>query len=431
MKKNISRNIFNLAKLLWPLNRSLSGIDTVKTLSILKKNNKHLKIKKINSGKKVFDWVVPEEWQIKNAWIKDDNQKKIVDFKKNNLSVVGYSAPVNKIIDLKNLKKKLHSLPNQPNAVPYVTSYYNKDWGFCISDNKKKKLKKKNYHVFIDSKFKKGHLHYGELLLKGKSKKEIFLSTYICHPSMANNELSGPCLTIFLSKWIASIKNRYYTYRIIFIPETIGSIFYISKNLKNLKKNMQAGFVITCVGDERAYSFLPSRKGNTLSDQVSKHVLKWNTKNYKKYTWLDRGSDERQYCWPGIDLPVTSVMRSKYGVYPEYHTSLDKLGDVVTQKGLAESYSLYQKIILSLEKNYKYVSNTLCEPFLSKRDLYSNISIKNNNINSKTILDILSYCDGKHSILDISDLLNMPSEIIYQNIENLIKLKLIKKKYLR
>lgn len=194
---------------------------------------------------------------------------------------------------------------------------------------------------------------------------------------------------------------------------------------------MQAGFVITCVGDERAYSFLPSRKGNTLSDQVSKHVLKWNTKNYKKYTWLDRGSDERQYCWPGIDLPVTSVMRSKYGVYPEYHTSLDKLGDVVTQKGLAESYSLYQKIILSLEKNYKYVSNTLCEPFLSKRDLYSNISIKNNNINSKTILDILSYCDGKHSILDISDLLNMPSEIIYQNIENLIKLKLIKKKYLR
>ena len=173
MKKNISRNIFNLAKLLWPLNRSLSGIDTVKTLSILKKNNKHLKIKKINSGKKVFDWVVPEEWQIKNAWIKDDNQKKIVDFKKNNLSVVGYSAPVNKIIDLKNLKKKLHSLPNQPNAVPYVTSYYNKDWGFCISDNKKKKLKKKNYHVFIDSKFKKGHLHYGELLLKGKSKKEI------------------------------------------------------------------------------------------------------------------------------------------------------------------------------------------------------------------------------------------------------------------
>ena len=312
-----------------------------------------------------------------------------------------------------------------------MTSYYKKDWGFCISENEKKKLKEKNYHVFIDSKFQRSNLHYGEILLKGKSKKEIFLSTYICHPSMANNELSGPCLTIYLSQWIASLKNRYYTYRIIFIPETIGSIFYIRNNLKNLKKNMQAGFVITCVGDERSYSFLPSRTGNTLSDQVSKHVLKWNTKNYKKYTWLDRGSDERQYCWPGIDLPVASVMRSKYGEYPEYHTSLDKLGSVVTTKGLSESYYLYQKIILNLEKNFKYIANTFCEPFLSKRNLYSSISIKNNNFNSKTILDILSYCDGKHSLLDISDILKMPSSIIYQNIKDLIKLKLIKKRYLR
>ncbi len=431
MIENTSQKIFQLAKLLWPLNRSLSGKDTVKTLSILKKTFKNLKIKRINSGKKVFDWQIPEEWQIKDAWIKDENKKVILDFKKNNLSIVGYSIPVNKVIDLKSLKKKLYSLPDQPNAIPYVTSYYKKDWGFCMSYNKKKKLKNKNYHVFIDSKFKKGHLHYGEILLKGKSKKEIFLSTYICHPSMANNELSGPCLTIFLSKWIASIKDRYYSYRIIFIPETIGSIFYIRNNLKSLKKNVQAGFVITCVGDQRTFSYLPSRKGNTLSDQVSKHVLKWYTKKYKKYTWLDRGSDERQYCWPGIDLPISSVMRSKYGSYPEYHTSLDKLGKVVTKKGLSESYSLYQKIILNLEKNYKYISNTLCEPFLSKRNLYSNLSIKNNNYNSKIILDILSYCDGKHSLLDISDKLNMSSEIVYRNIKNLIKLKLIKKKNLR
>ena len=431
MKNNYPNKIFQLIKKLWPLNRSLSGKDTVKTLEILKKINKNLQIKKIRSGIKVFDWVTPDEWKISDAWIKNEKGKKIVDFKKNNLSIVGYSIPVDKKIKLNELKKKLYSLPEQPNAIPYVTSYYKKDWGFCITEYKKKKLKEQSYHVFIDSELKRGNLHYGELLLRGKSKKEIFLSTYICHPSMANNELSGPCLTIFLSQWIASLKNRYYTYRIVFVPETIGSIFYIRKNLNKLKKNMKAGFVITCVGDERCYSYLPSRMENTLSDKVAKHILKWNIKSYKKYTWLDRGSDERQYCWPGIDLPVASVMRSKYGNYPEYHTSLDRIGRVVSKRGLSGSFTVYQKIITTLENNFRYLSNTYCEPFLSKKDLYPNIGIKKNNLSSKLTLDILSYCDGKHTLLDISDNLNISTTSALKNIKKLIKFKLIKKKYLR
>ena len=272
-----------------------------------------------------------------------------------------------------------------------------------MSHNLLKKLKKNYYKVLIDANFKKSALNYGEIYIKGKSKKEVFFSTYFCHPSMANNELSGPCIAIHLAKWLSSQKNLKYSYRIVFVPETIGSIAYIHKNLKKLKKNIFVGFNLTCLGDERCYSYLPSRNGNTLSDHIAKHVLYYTDRKYKKYSWLLRGSDERQYCAPGIDLPIATIMRSKYGTYPEYHTSLDKIGTVVTQKGLKQSFDLFKKVIFIIENNEKPITNIFCEPMLSKRNLYPTFSTKKRNKDSSNILNFLSFCDGNHSLLDISE----------------------------
>jgi aminopeptidase-like protein len=422
MKNN---KIYNLCKKLWPINRSLTGEGNLETLKILKQIHNKLKIKNINSGKKVFDWKIPNEWNAYEAWIKNSQGKKILDFKKNNLHLVSYSKKIHKKISLEQLKKNLHFIKDQPEAIPYVTSYYKKNWGFCMSFNEIKKLKKGNYEVFINSSIKKTKLIYGEILIKGKYKKEIFLSTYICHPSMANNELSGPAVTINLAKWISQ-KKRKYSYRIIFIPETIGSIGYINKNFKTLKKNVIGGFNITCVGDDRNYSFLPSRNGQTLSDKVGLQTIKKYSKNFKKYTWLNRGGDERQYCSPGVDLPIATLMRSKYGTYKEYHTSLDNLKKVVTPKGLQGGYSMIKNAINTIEKNKYYVTTFLCEPHMSKRNLYPSIGKKKHVSKfTKTMMNVITYCDGKHSINDISYMLKIKEKHVSQILKKLLKFKLI------
>ena len=422
MKNN---KIYNLCKKLWPINRSLTGEGNLETLKILKQIHNKLKIKNINSGKKVFDWKIPNEWNAYEAWIKNSQGKKILDFKKNNLHLVSYSKKIHKKISLEKLKKNLHFIKDQPEAIPYVTSYYKKNWGFCMSFNEIKKLKKGNYEVFINSSIKKTNLIYGEILIKGKYKKEIFLSTYICHPSMANNELSGPAVTINLAKWISQ-KKRKYSYRIIFIPETIGSIGYINKNFKILKKNVIGGFNITCVGDDRNYSFLPSRNGQTLSDKVGLQTIKKYSKNFKKYTWLNRGGDERQYCSPGVDLPIATLMRSKYGTYKEYHTSLDNLKKVVTPKGLQGGYSMIKNAINTIENNKYYITTFLCEPHMSKRNLYPSIGKKKHVSKfTKTMMNVITYCDGKHSINDISYMLKIKEKHVSQILKKLLKFKLI------
>tara|TARA_B100000989_G_scaffold298684_1_gene289098 strand:+ start:1481 stop:2749 length:1269 start_codon:yes stop_codon:yes gene_type:complete len=419
---NEGKYIFHLIKKLYPINRCLIGEGVRKTLKHLKKINSTLKIKFINSGTKVFDWTVPREWIVNEAFILTPDGKRICDYKENNLHLVQYSYPLRKKIDLKNLKKILHSLPENPKAIPYVTSYYKKRSGFCISDKEKKKLKNGNYIIKIDTSFKKGVLNYGEIYIKGKSKKEIFLSTNICHPSMANNELSGPTLTIYLSKWLKSLKKRKYSYRIIFVPETIGSIAYLSKNLNHMKKNIIAGFNIVCVGDSRIYSYIPSRAGNTISDKSSLKILKKNKLKFKKYSWLDRGSDERQYCAPGVDLPISSITRSKYNTYKEYHTSLDNL-KFISIKGLQQSFNLYKNIILEIEKNSYPKSKTVGEAFLSKRNLYPSIG-KNKNTNN-LYLNISSYADGTNSIEDLSRLCKQPLKITNIAIQKLIKCNLL------
>ncbi|QED49207.1 DUF4910 domain-containing protein [Cytobacillus dafuensis] len=414
--------MYELMSRLYPICRSITGDGVRETLQIIQ-NHIPITIHEVATGTKVFDWEIPKEWNIIDAYILDEEGNKIIDFKDNNLHVVSYSIPVDKYVDLDELQQHLYSIEEQPDAIPYITSYYKERWGFCISHNQRKILKEGKYRVCIDSELKNGHLTYGELILPGNTEQEIFLSTYICHPSMANNELSGPVVTTFLAKWILS-KPRKYTYRIIFIPETIGSITYLSKNLEKMKERVIAGFNLTCSGDERSYSYLPSRYGNTLADKVSLNVLKHKHPDYKRYSFLQRGSDERQYCSPGIDLPIVSIMRTKYGEYPEYHTSLDNL-DLVTPNGLQGTYDVLKDCIELLEINEKYQSNCLGEPQLGKRGLYPTIGLKITPEEVKNIVNFLAYADGTNDLIDISNIINVPVSDLSPIIAKLYDLQLI------
>jgi aminopeptidase-like protein len=406
--KEIGLELHKWATDLFPITRSLTGPGVRETFSYLKKLIPELSILSVPSGKKVFDWTVPKEWIIREAYIADKNNAKIIDIKNNNLHVVGYSKSINKRMNLEELNPFLHSIPNLPHAIPYVTSFYNESWGFCISEKQRMQLKDGEYHVYIDSELIDGVLNYGELIIKGQTDKEILLSTYICHPSMANNELSGPVVTTAIARWLKTLEKRKYTYRIIFVPETIGSIVYINENFEKLKKATIAGYQITCIGDDRAYSFLPSRLGNTLSDKAAEHVLKHLAPGYKKYSFLDRGSDERQFCSPGVDLPIASVMRSKHGEYPEYHTSLDNL-DFVTPSGLAGGFSILKNIIELIENNCKPVCLHICEPQLGKRGLYPNVSkLGSVNDSVKNMMNLIAYSDGNLSLLEIAEIIDVP-----------------------
>jgi len=397
---------------LFPICRSITGQGVRETLKYIADLLPGLDIKEVPSGTQAFDWIVPDEWNIRNAYIEDDQGHRIVDYRDNNLHIVGYSEPVDKWMDLEELDSYLYSLKEQPTAIPYITSYYARHWGFCLTHKQRQSLKPGRYHVVIDSDLKKGVLNYAELIIKGKTNKEVLLSTYICHPSMANNELSGPVVTVALAQWLLGLEKLKYTYRIIFIPETIGSIVFLSKNLEYLKKNVISGFNITCVGDDRCYSFLPSRNGNTISDTIAQHVLKYIDPKYKRYTWLDRGSDERQYCAPGVDLPVATIMRSKYGEFPEYHTSLDNL-ELVTESGLIGGYIAIRKSIEILENDCILKTTVLCEPQLGKRGMYPLLSIKNPTFQVKSMMNLISFCDGNNSLLEIADLIEESFEEIY------------------
>lgn len=416
----IGSDIHLFAKELWPINRSITGEGVRQTLDLIQKHIPNLEVNSVPSGTQVFDWTVPKEWTVKAAYIMTPSGEKICDFDKNNLHLLGYSIPFEGEMDLDDLKKHLYTLPEQRNAIPYITSYYKERWGFCMTQDQYDDLKDGLYYIKIDSKLFEGVLNYGEILIKGKSTNEVFLSTYICHPSMANNELSGPTVLTFLAKWLEEQKNLEYSYRIIFIPETIGSITYLSFHHNQLKKNVFSGFNVTCIGDNRSYSFLPSRKGNTLSDCVARHVLRHIDPNYKSYSWLDRGSDERQYCSPGIDLPVATIMRTKYGQYPEYHTSLDDLKNVVTPKGLDGGYWALRRAIEAIEKNKTYRNSILCEPQMGKRGLYPTLSTKTSGQEVKLMMDLISISDGSKSLIDIADELNTPVWKLYDLVDTLV-----------
>ena len=397
-------NLFSLAQTLWPINRSITGEGFLSSLKILMQSGfEGMELVETATGSRVFDWTVPLVWNVRDAYIRCPDGQVICNFKDNNLHLVGYSIPVNCKVSLSELQNHLFSLPEQPNAIPYVTSYYEERWGFCISQDQREKLMPGDYEVVIDSTLEPGSLVYGQLLIPGDTQEEVLISTYLCHPSMANDQISGPVVASALARWIKSLSNRRYSYRFVVVPETIGSISFISKNLETLKDKTIAGFNISCVGDERAYSFLPSRQGNTLSDRAAEYALDNFVESYQRYDWRDRGSDERQYCSPGVDLPIASIMRSKYGTYPEYHTSLDTLGNVVTAEGLHGGFKIIQSALEIIEINCRPAATNLCEPQLAQRNLYPTLSLKGNYTKeTKLLKDILAWSDGEHDLIDIS-----------------------------
>ena len=423
---------YNIAKNdLFKINRSITGNGTKQTLNIIKKNFKKLKIKKFKSGTKVFDWVIPPEWNVSKAYVLDKNKKKIIDFSKNNLHLVSYSSPINRKIKKKQLLKKIYSLKNFKSAIPYVTSYYKKNWGFCISHYEKEKIKRnyKNndfFKVTINSKFnKKGNLNYGELYLKGKTDKEILITTYICHPSMANNELSGPIVSMQLINFFQKrLLNK--SLRFLFIPETIGSIAYISKNLKKLKKNVVGGYVLTCIGDDNAHSCILTKYKNSPSDYALLKSYNANRiKNYKIYPFNENGSDERQFNYPGVDIPIAGIFRSKFGEYKEYHTSKDDF-NFISEKGIMGGYKIAKTAIQILLKEEFPISQTICEPFLTKKKLYETINFKEKKNLGKELRRFLVYCDGKNSINQIAKQNNFSYEKANMYFKILKKNKVIK-----
>jgi aminopeptidase-like protein len=335
--------------------------------------------------------------------------------------VIGYSSGVDRTLGLDELQSHLHSLPDQPDAVPYVTSYYERRWGFCMSHRQRQSLKPGTYRAHIDARHFPGSITIGELLLPGRTDDEVLLSTYCCHPSMANNELSGPCLTAHLARWLMDLPDRRCTYRILYLPEMIGSIAYLHTHAAEMRARTVAGFNVTCVGDERAWSLLPSRKGDTLSDHVARHVLGHHAGTFREHSWTERGSDESNYCAPGIDLPVTSVMRSKYGTYPEYHTSRDDLEHVVTPAGLAGSFRVYRAMIEAIERHCRPMTQVLGEPQLGRRGLYPSLSVKGSSAGSRTMLDLLSLADGTHTLLDIADRCGIPVWALYAPLDTLVE----------
>lgn len=396
---------------LQPIYRSLTGKGNLKTLRLMKKKFPELKINYFESGKKVFDWKVPNEWNIKNAYISDKFGNKIIDFKKNFLHVVGYSKRVNKIVNKKKLLELLIVNEKLPNAIPYVTAYYKKNFfGFCSSLNQKKNIIRNykntdNFKIFIDSNFNnKGKMHYGEFIIKGKSKDEILVSTYICHPQMANNELSGPIVSMSLMDYFykkSKKKTLSKTLRFIFIPETIGSISYLSKHIEYLKKNVVAGYNLSCIGDERQHSCMLSRDKNSISDRALLETYKKLGIKPKIYSFLERGSDERQYNFPKVDLPISSIFRSKYADYNEYHTSLDDF-NLVTPKGIKGGFNIAKSAIELILKSIYPKCKTICEPNMGKRGLYPLVSENKRNNELMNRMNFITYADGKLTLDEIA-----------------------------
>ena len=405
--ESVGHRMYHLAERLFPICRSITGNGFRQSLEIIREILPEIVVHEVPSGTKVFDWTVPKEWNIRGGWIRRSSGETIVDFKESNLHVMGYSLPVHKTVSREELLEHVYTIPDQPEWIPYVTSFYKERWGFCMTENQKQTLEDDEYEVLIDSTLSDGSLTYGELVLPGETQEEILFTTYLCHPSMANNELSGPCLQTELVKYIKSLPLRKYTYRFVWNPETIGSITYLSKNIEIMQEHLKAGFVLSCVGDNRTYSFVSTKYSDTLADRVLENVLRFHYPDYKHYSFLERGSDERQYGSAGVDLPVCAFCRSLFREYPEYHTSADNM-NIISPEGFQGAYEVMVKVINALENNGYYQMLCKCEPQLGRRGLYPTVSMKGVYDAVRTMQHFIAYADGRNDLIGISNIIGTP-----------------------
>ena len=419
----LGEQMHDLIKVLYPICRSITGSGVCQTLNIIKKHIP-LVIHKIPSGIKAFDWEVPKEWNITDAYIKNSKGDKIVDFRNSNLHVLNYSSPVQKQVTLQELKKHLYTLPEHPDWIPYRTSYYKEDWGFCISYNQYVSLTDDIYEVCIDSSLKAGHLTYAEYYIKGETANEVLISTHICHPSLCNDNLSGISVVTFLAKELTKRKLRY-SYRFLFIPGTIGAITWLSIN-ELMTKKIKHGLVAVLLGDEGNFTYKKSRQGIAEIDVVVEEVLKNKGDKFKVIEYSPYGYDERQFCSPGFNLPVGCLSRTPHNQYPEYHTSADNL-EFVKAESLEASVHLYLDVVTKLEVNRKYMNvNPKCEPNLGKRGLYSLVGNDTDNKDFQlAVLWTLNLSDGSHTLLDISKRSEIQFETIRAAADKLVKCRLL------
>lgn len=422
--KTAGSELYHLAEKLYPVCRSITGNGVRETLRELQEIIP-LEIHEVPSGEKVFDWTVPNEWNIRDAYIKDPAGKKIVDFKQLNLHVLNYSVPMHKKLSLQELKKNLFTLPGQPDLVPYKTSYYKENWGFCLSHNQLVSLPEGEYEVFIDSTLAPGSLTYGEFYIKGRTEDEVLITAHVCHPSLCNDNLSGIGVASYLAQSLMDSNPRY-SYRFLFIPGTIGSITWLARN-EEKTKNIKFGLVAALLGGDGKFTYKKSRRGNADIDRIVINELRNRKKDYGVIDFFPYGYDERQFCSPGFNLPVGSLTRTPHGEFPEYHTSADNL-DFVTPEQLEDSLELYKSVVYAIENNRTYMNlSPKCEPQLGKRGLYAPIG---GDLNAQEfqigLLWILNQSDGEHSLLDISERANMDFALLKKGADALVNANLLK-----
>ena len=405
----IGQELHTFAAELYPICRSITG-DGLRQTLVLIQNKIPLRICEVPTGTPVFDWTVPKEWNIRDAYIKDANGKRIVDFQQCNLHVLNYSTPVHKTMPLTELKAHLFTVPEHADWIPYRTSYYQENWGFCLSHNQMLALEDGDYEVCVDSTLEEGHLTYGECYLPGHSTDEVLISCHACHPSLANDNLSGLTVAAFLAQFLSGQDLRY-SYRFLFIPGTIGAITWLARNRETVGK-IRHGLVLTCIGDPGGFHYKKSRRGNTEIDRAVAQVLRHCAEPHEILEFSPYGYDERQYCSPGFNLPVGCLMRSVWGSFPEYHTSADDL-DFIQPAQLAGSLRVCTGVVELLENNRRYCNQMpYCEPQLGKRNLYRSTGGDAIGVEISARLWVLNLSDGEHSLLDIAERSGLPFSAI-------------------
>ena len=420
----LGAEMYQLMTELYPICRSITGEGFRESLRLIQKHIS-LELHEVPSGTQVFDWTVPKEWNVRDAYIKDSRGEKIVDFKSSNLHLLNYSTPIQEVMPLSMLRSHLFSIPEHPDLIPYRTSYYAENWGFCLRHKTLEELEEGDYEVVIDSSLEDGHLTYGEFYLPGETEDEVLLSCHSCHPSLCNDNLSGMVLTTLLAKHLAPLPRRY-SYRFLFIPGTIGSITWLALN-ENEATRIKHGLVVACVGDPGNMTYKRSRRGDAEIDRAVMHVLKHSGQEYELVDFSPYGYDERQYCSPGFNLPVGSLTRTPHGRYPEYHTSADNL-ELVQPEFLADSLEKYLAVVAVLEGNRRYLNtNPKCEPQLGRRGLYGAFGgRKDASQYEMAMLWVLNLSDGQSSLLDIADDSGLKFENISEAADLLTKHDLLK-----